>query len=365
MKKHLLLLCAITLSAFSVLAQQKVKDGTVSGNNLPNKDALLELESSNKGLLHVRVALIQSNNPAPLTAHVAGMFNGIYINPAYAGYKEQLNLHAFYRNQWTGIKGAPKTMSLAVDAIANDGNVGLAFQVSSDQIGAQKNLAAYADYAYRIRTNADGTSRLVFGLGVGVLQLGIDGALLNPNDFEQYQPVGIQNAIVPDARAGVFYSNDRFYAGLSIDNLVAHYIDIHRYAYIPQPKPHYYLTAGVLVPINEAVLLKPSFLLKDDRGGPTSLDINAFLILAEKFWIGGSYRTGVKLYNKSYLQKDLTNSNSAVAAIQIFPTDKFRIGYAYDFSIGPLQGYSSGTHEISIGFTFLKSNVRMASPRFF
>jgi len=25
------------------------------------------------------------------------MFNGIYINPAYAGYKEALNLHAFYR----------------------------------------------------------------------------------------------------------------------------------------------------------------------------------------------------------------------------------------------------------------------------
>lgn len=73
MKKHLLLLCALTLSAFSVLAQQKVKDGTISGNNLPNKDALLELESNNKGLLHVRVALIQSTNPAPLTAHIAGI----------------------------------------------------------------------------------------------------------------------------------------------------------------------------------------------------------------------------------------------------------------------------------------------------
>ena len=46
------------------------------------------------------------------------MFNGIYINPAYAGYKEQLNVHAFYRNQWSGVNGAPRTGSLAVDAIA-------------------------------------------------------------------------------------------------------------------------------------------------------------------------------------------------------------------------------------------------------
>lgn len=293
------------------------------------------------------------------------MFNGIYINPAYAGYKEQLNLHAFYRTQWTGIEGAPKTMSLAVDAIANDGNVGLALQLSSDRLGAQRNESVYANYAYRIRMNADGTSRLAFGVGIGAVQLGIDGALLNPNDFEVNQPVGMQSSIVPDARAGVYFSNDRFYAGFSADNLVSQYIDIDRYSFIAQPKPHYYLTAGMLVPLSQDVLLKPSFLLKDDRGGPTSLDLNAFLILAEKFWIGGSYRTGVKLYNKSYLQKDLSNLNSAVAAVQIFPTQNLRIGYAYDFSIGPLQGYSSGTHEISIGYFFNRKNARMLTPRYF
>jgi len=113
------------------------------------------------------------------------------------------------------------------------------------------------------------------------------------------------------------------------------------------------------------VLLKPSFLIKDDRGGPTSLDLNAFFILAEKFWIGGSYRTGVKLYDKSYLQKELTKVNSAVAALQIFPSQTLRVGYAYDFSIGPLQGYSSGTHEISVGYFFNRKNARMLSPRYF
>lgn len=293
------------------------------------------------------------------------MFNGIYINPAYAGYKEQLNLHAFYRNQWTGIQGAPKTMSVAIDAIANEGNVGLALQISSDRLGAQRNQSIYGNYAYRIPMNKEGTSRLAFGLGVGVVQLGIDGAMLNPNDVEMEQPTGMQSSILPDARAGVYFSNDRLYAGFSADNLVSQYIDIDRYAFIPQPKPHYYLTAGTLIPLSRAVLLKPSFLLKDDRGGPTSLDLNAFVILAEKLWIGGSYRTGVKLYSKDYLQKDLSQLNSAVAALQIFPNDNLRIGYAYDYSIGPLQGYSGGTHEISIGYFFNKKNMRMLTPRFF
>ncbi|PTS95171.1 hypothetical protein DBR11_21750 [Pedobacter sp. HMWF019] len=293
------------------------------------------------------------------------MFNGIYINPAYAGYKEQLNVHAFYRNQWTGITGGPKTMSLAVDAIANNGNVGLALQISSDHLGAQQNESVFGNYAYRIPMNSDGSARLAFGLGVGATQLGIDGSKLNPNDPEIDQPTGVQSTILPDARIGVYFSNNRYYAGLSADNLVSQYIDIKRYAFIAQPKPHYYLTAGVLFPLNEDVLLKPSFLLKDDRAGPTSLDLNTFVILGDKFWIGGSYRTGVKLYNKDYLQKNLSQLNSAVAVIQFLPTENFRIGYAYDFSIGPLQGYSSGTHEISITYLFKRKNTRMLTPRYF
>jgi type IX secretion system PorP/SprF family membrane protein len=293
------------------------------------------------------------------------MFNGIYINPAYAGYKEVLNAHTFYRSQWTGINGAPKSLALAVDAIANSGNVGLALQVASDKLGAQNNLSIYGNYAYRIKMNDDGSSRLSLGLGVGMVQLGIDGGMLNPNNPEPNQPVDVQRTIVPDARAGVYFANDRFYAGLSADNLIASYVNIDRYAFIPQPKPHFYLTAGMLLPLNESFQLKPSFLIKDDRGGSTSLDVNAFLMIKDVFWVGGAYRTGVKLYDKSHLQKDLSMRNSAVAALQFFPSEKIRIGYAYDFSVGPLQGYSGGTHEISIGYSFIKPNIRMATPRVF
>lgn len=293
------------------------------------------------------------------------MFNGIYINPAYAGYKEALNLHAFYRNQWTGIEGAPKSFSLAVDAVANDGNVGLALQVASDKLGAQENLSAYASYAYRIRLNEEGSSRLAIGLSAGIIQSGINGATLNPNDPETEMPTGLHR-ITPDARAGVFYSNDKYYAGFSVDNLLVQaFKNTGRFTWLPQTKLHYYLTAGMLVPVNEDIQLKPSFLLKDDRGGPTSVDLNAFILYRDIVWVGGSYRTGVKMYDKSYLQKNLMYRNSAVAAVEVFPIPNLRVGYAYDFSVGPLKSYSGGTHEISVGFTFNKQNIRMATPRVF
>ncbi|RYF46891.1 MAG: type IX secretion system membrane protein PorP/SprF, partial [Cytophagaceae bacterium] len=171
------------------------------------------------------------------------MFNGIYINPAYAGYKEQLNLHSFYRNQWTGIKGSPKSMSLAVDAIANNGNVGLALQVASDKLGAQNSLSAYGNYAYRLKIGSSESSRLVLGVGIGVVQNGIDGDKLDPIDQGDIRiPLGMQTNLLPDARAGAFYSNDRWYAGFSVDNLIAQYAvkQNDAAAYYPTQKAHYY-----------------------------------------------------------------------------------------------------------------------------
>jgi len=47
---------------------------TIGANTQPNNDAVLDLVSNgNKGLLLPRVALTATNNPSPLSQHVAGM----------------------------------------------------------------------------------------------------------------------------------------------------------------------------------------------------------------------------------------------------------------------------------------------------
>lgn len=297
------------------------------------------------------------------------MFNGIYINPAYAGYKEVLNIHGYYRAQWTGIEGAPRSFSVAADGIANDGNVGLGVQVASDKLGAQSTQSIYASYAYRLRMNEEGTARLSFGISAGAVQLGIDGSMLHTLDPEFESPVGVQRTIVPDARAGIYYADERFYAGFSVDNLVSPYIGKSRFVYIPQPKQHFFLTAGMLLPLSEDIHLKPSFLLKDDLAGPTSLDLNAFLLFRDKIWLGGSYRTGVRLYEKGHLESTLRKGSAAVAAIEVFPVTGLRIGYAYDFTLGGLQSYSGGSHEVSIGFSLSgagpNGSRQVSCPKYF
>ena len=93
--------------------------------------------------------------------------------------------------------------------------------------------------------------------------------------------------------------------------------------------------------------------------------MNAFLLLGDKIWIGGSYRTAVNLYSKSYLQKDLDKKNSIVAMTEIFASPQLRVGYAFDYNLNKLQGYSGGTHELSVGFYFKAKSARMLSPRYF
>ncbi len=295
------------------------------------------------------------------------LFNGIYINPAYAGYREELNMHAYYRKQWIDIPGAPETMCLAVDGVTRNERVGLALQVAYDKVGAQNLFSFYGNYAYRIPLG-DEHGHLAFGIGAGMMQVGIDASRIdldNPND-----PVianGRQSMRFFDTRAGIYYSAERFFVGFSVDNITAQYQVKNKplASSIPVPKPHYYLTAGGLLPLSEAVWLKPSFLLKDDRGGPTGMDINLFLLLKELVWVGASYRTAVHLYNKPHLQAGLSTASDIIGTVEVFVLPELRIGYSYDYPLNKFRTYSHGTHELSLGFYFKQSNRQQKQLRCF
>ncbi|QJD98390.1 type IX secretion system membrane protein PorP/SprF [Mucilaginibacter robiniae] len=287
-------------------------------------------------------------------------FNGLYINPAYAGYKQDVYANAFYRSQWTGLEGAPQTFSLAVDGSVHDTKVGLGLLVAHDGIGAQSSLAVYGNYAYRLQIGDNENSRLAFGIGAGFVQNGLDGNKLTATQTgDNYIPTGYQSALLPDARLGVLYTNDRFFIGGSVDNLLARKLSMLKDKSIltPVPVPHFYFTTGALFSINDDVKFKPSILLKDDLNGPTSLDINAFTLLGERIWIGATYRTAVSLYNKPQLQNGLQKSNAVVGVVELFATDKLRVGYAFDYSLTPLSSYSYGSHELSIGIYLNHSHV--------
>jgi len=305
------------------------------------------------------------------------VFNGLSVNPAYAGYKEDIYLNSTYRKQWVNFPGSPETGTLSVDGLINPGGsktVGLGGQVTWDRLGPQESLSFYGSYAYRIQLNAQDDSRLSFGLGIGINQYSINGDKFNardPNDLNI--PVGKVSSTKPNANFGVYYYNPNFYAGFAVldlfqsnlyDNLIIGN-ESYDFAVIRKTR-HYYLTAGGLFNLSEGVKLKPSFMLKDDFKGPTNLDLNAFLLFGERLYLGASYRTGIKIWQKNHLQSDLEKTDAVSLLTEILATERFRIGYSYDFTTSKLGNYQNGSHEISLGFLlFSKKRERIYSPRYF
>ncbi|AFD05209.1 PorP/SprF family type IX secretion system membrane protein [Solitalea canadensis] len=303
------------------------------------------------------------------------VFNGLAVNPAYAGYKEEWTAQVLYRTQWVNLPGAPKTGTLSIDGLTdfNRKNMGLGFQVTTDQLGPQKTFSAYANYSYRLRLDEYDTKRLCFGLGLGISQYSLTGDDLTYIDLDdQGIPVGTQSTMSPDLRFGVYYYSPNFYAGASVMDLFADYMATKLQgvdATFPVIKKtrHYYVTAGGLIQLNEKISWKPSFLVKDDFNGPTNLDLTSFLAYDNKVWLGASWRTGIKLWGQDHLKSNLRMADAYSILAQFYVSDRFRVGYAYDHSLNDLSSYEDGSHEISLSFSIpsRKRAEKVLSPRYF
>lgn len=304
------------------------------------------------------------------------VFNTIAVNPAYAGYKEEWYMQALYRHQWVGLDGAPRTGGISIDGVTGgrDNRVGVGAQVMFDRLGPQSMTSGYGFYSYRIPLDEEDTKRFCLGLGVGVSQYSIDGTALQYFDTDdQAIPVTKVSVLVPDARFGIFYFTNDWYAGLSVMDLFSTYTDKTRYNWhgnnysTIRKTQHMYLTGGFMSTISPMLKIKPSILVKEDFKGPTNVDFNAFLLINDKLWIGGSYRTAVNLWQKPALQKDLTPLDAASLMVEFYALPELRIGYSYDITINKLASYQQGSHEISLGYMFntkqRKSNIEC--PRFF
>jgi hypothetical protein len=89
-------------------------------------------------------------------------------------------------------------------------------------------------------------------------------------------------------------------------------------------------------------------MIKTDLKGPVSIDLNTFMLIGQKLWVGGSYRT----------------TNNASIMVEFNASSNFRIGYAYDLNMSQLTG-SGGSHEISIGILFPSGRNDDAEQRYF
>lgn len=304
------------------------------------------------------------------------IFNSLYVNPAYAGYKEEWFGQMSLRSQWTGVEGAPRTGSISFDGVLDETGKrhGVGGQLIVDQLGPLAATSVYGSYALRLQLDSDDEQRLALGVSGGITQYSLDGEKLraiDPND--PTIPTNKISTFRPDIRFGVFYNNLRWYAGFAVHDLLTKRSD-EDFTFDTesleslQRTTHGYFMAGALIDLDPGLLLRPSVLVKDDLKGPTSLDVNAMFIFNQKLWIGASYRTRARIFNRDYYDyspNKLSTLNSISGLLQVYATPKFRIGYSYDHMLNKMNRVQNGTHELTLGISFGDKVNKYLIPKLF
>lgn len=280
------------------------------------------------------------------------MFNTLAINPAYAGSRNVISATALHRNQWTGIEGAPKTTTLTIDAPFNNKKVGLGIQIISDKLGISNTTGAVLSYAYRIRMTPGSLSFGIQGSGVQRRAnfTGVDLGSSSPYDPAFSENI---NKFMLNFGTGVYYNSDRFYVGLSAQDLlntkITEYEAPEDSAHGSFTSMHLFFAAGYVFKLDESFKLKPSFLIKGVRGAPVEADLNAMLWIKDVLAVGAQYRT----------------SADVAGLIEVQASPQIRIGYSYDHSITRLRNFNSGSHEIMLRYEFGFERGKILSPRYF
>lgn len=287
----------------------------------------------------------------PMFTHY--MYNTLSVNPGYAGSREAMTVTALHRSQWVGFPGAPKTQTLTMHTPVGSDQIGLGVSFIHDKIGPTDFTNIYADFAYRIQLTEK--SKLAFGLKGGLnlltadlqsLQLDEPGDAAFNHNFER--------ELMPNFGFGIYYSRERFYAGISTPKLLEQkYYEGSSDGALSaaREKGHYFLIAGTVLPLSPFVDLKPAGLLKMTPGAPIQLDVTALFEFERRFNAGVMYRTG--------------DAIGLLCGVNL--NEQFQIGYSYDYSMtNKTRTYNQGSHEIMLRYDFIFGKAhRVKSPRYF
>lgn len=279
------------------------------------------------------------------------MNNLLVVNPAYAGNREAMGLNFFQRNQWTNIEGAPTTSSMSIDNVFNNKRAGWGVQLFNDRLGVENASGSNLIMSSKVQVSEDGY--LSGGLSVGLMNYRIN--LLDvTNRFTVNDPAfyGNLNKWLPNLGFGLFYNNEKYYAGVSIPNILRSRLtafDVMQSGIQKVNRFHLFFNAGIVFEVNDDLKIKPSTMVKAISGSPIQVDLNTNVYLKDMLGLGISYRTGDAIVS--------------IAEYQI--TENFRVGYSYDITMSPISYYSNGAHEFALRYEIGNIKTKVKSTRYF
>ncbi len=274
--------------------------------------------------------------------------NQFSTNPAFAGTKRCVDVHALYRNQWVGFDGARKsgfvTASIPLYTQRKaylTTRHGAGFKFEHDQVGAF--TFNRFNVAYAAHFNFDKHKRISFGLYAGMIQMGYDPSLTTVLDTDPavYREGSI---VAPDASFGILFKDEKYFFAAAFNNLIP--TKWSKVGNNSQTILHLELKGGYQFVVNENVSFIPAMIIRTPVRGKTSADLNLFLDFKNTLTFGLGYRN--------------TDALLAFASVKI--NGQFALVYSFDYTLSKIQNVAKNTHEVSLRFSTCKvKKTRTAS----
>lgn len=242
-------------------------------------------------------------------------YNTVLINPAHAGYFDDLDVALTTNGYFNSVEGSPRNFDISVNALTRSEKIGLAAGISHDQIGVTNAMNFFTSYSYKIYYDSEYKYGKWWAYDPNIISFGITaGAMIY---HENLSELGLENdpefqedisSFTPTLGVGFLYNRDAISFGISAPNFLNSTFNSKNNTNF---RNTYYSYFGYrfFTDIFQDVLINPSFLTKYTEGAPLQADLNLLINYKNKVEFGGGYRTSNTL---NFLAGIHLNSNSRV-----------------------------------------------------
>ncbi|MEN9700278.1 MAG: hypothetical protein RLZZ301_1476 [Bacteroidota bacterium] len=274
-------------------------------------------------------------------------FNALMLNPAQAGANSYNDISTLANSQWTGLRGAPKTMTLSGNFNIMK-NFGLGASLLQDELGPVKSTQFAVSGAYHLKLNKDWR----FAIGLRGIASNTTVNLLDLNTAVPMDPDMLSNMTTGlrlNAGYGFLLYHKNFYLGFSQPRVGATIFKDRNMNMYVETRGGYVGYVGGAVKLGSTWTLRPNVVARYMQGLPWTVDMNAIMTQKTGFDFGLSYQL-----------------NSAIGAIVGYDFgNKFYLGYSYTYPMSRMNTVAIQSHEIALRYKFNNNASRCQGPRFF
>ncbi len=282
------------------------------------------------------------------------------FNPAFSGIENFNDLKFSYRYQWSGFGSySPKFINLSYNtrliepldlannslrlsdpSATNPENMprsmrmihGLGGNIFHSQVGILKSIGGNVNYS--IHYPVGNKARFAAGLSLLIENRKLDVGevtVRDPDEFYNHLMNSSTSQTDLNVRTGVLLYGEKYYIGLSYLPLLYTVLQASELA-MTQPFYRGSVQAGVSLPINPDVTVKPGILALLQMNNDIILDYNVKAFFRENIWLGITYR----------------DIKSGVALVGWNFDERLSASYSYELSLGEFKQFNDGSHELVI-----------------